>query len=809
MIVQKTATTFRCCIDYRGLNSCVKPASWPLPNTRGLFERIGHNNPIIFGVMDLSQGYHQLGLDDASKILTAFISPTGIYQFTRLPFGPTRAPSFFQEQMVTKVLNGLLYRTCEMYLDDCIVYAASNEEFLERLEEVFQRFRARGLLLKAKKCKFGMAQIEYIGRVISKDGLSMSDVKIQKVLDFARPRTNHQLRALLGLANYFRGFVPNHSIITKPLTSLVQQKASKTALVQWNPEATKAFHTLKVAISNCPLMYFLDETSPIRLYTDASDYGIGGVLFQIVEGIWRPISFVSKSFTPTQTRWSTIQKEAYAIFHCCQQMDSLLRDRQFTIHTDHLNLTYMKQEPSSMVARWSIAMQELDYSIHFVPGTANEWADTLSRICPNILELSMDYTPKILDSPGLIVAAIEGCPDTTPEQLEWLEQCHNHLVGHGGLDRTLEKLAELGHNWLYMRYHIRTFIRFCPCCQKMSAVRISINAHHFATSAHAIFDVLNIDFVGPFPDESHVLVIIDAYSRWTELYHCDAATAVHACRCLLEHFGRFGAPNQIRSDRGPQFANDLISKFLLATGTPHNLTLAYSKQENAIVERVNREVNRHLRAFMFETLDPAKYKDCLPFVQRIINSSVHASTGVSPAELLLGNRINLSRGILTPFNAVPASKEPTSRFLAELMSAQEIVHTTVRERLTGASDQRLLDQPPLTMFPIGSYVLAEYQAGPPSRLHTRLQGPMEVIEHKDMNYVVRNIVSKKTKSIYGGLLRPFIFNPAVSQPMDTARRDYMEFFIEAIKEHRGDIKKLSSLTFLVKWLNYDDYFNSW
>ena len=123
--------------------------------------------------------------------------------------------------MVTKVLNGLLYRIYEMYLDDFIVYATSKEESLERLDEVFQRFRAGGLLLKVKKCKFGMAQIEYIGRVVY-----------------------------------------------RPLTSLVQQKVSKRALVLWNPDATKAFHMLKVAISNCPLMFFLDDTSPIRLYTD-------------------------------------------------------------------------------------------------------------------------------------------------------------------------------------------------------------------------------------------------------------------------------------------------------------------------------------------------------------------------------------------------------------------------------------------------------------------------------------------------------------------------------------------------------------
>ena len=140
----------------------------------------------------------------------------------------------------------------------------------------------------------------------------------------------------------------------------------------------------KVAVSRCPLMHFTDEAkSDIRLYTDASNFGVGGVLFQVVGTEWQPIAFVSKSLTATQINWSTIQKEAYAIFFCCTKLDYLLRDRTFTIYTDHLNITYMKQNPTSMVARWFIAMQELDFSVVFVKGTANVLADALSRLCPN------------------------------------------------------------------------------------------------------------------------------------------------------------------------------------------------------------------------------------------------------------------------------------------------------------------------------------------------------------------------------------------------------------------------------------------
>ena len=216
-----------------------------------------------------------------------------------------------------------------------------------------------------------MASIEYVGRVVSKDGLSMSAPKKENVLNFPRPRTMTALCSLLGLAKYFRGFVPNHSNIVRPLQNMIDHKARKKEAPIWTPAGVEAFHAIKLAISRCPLMYFLDDDSPIQLYTDASDYGIRGVLYQDVGQVWRPIAFVSKLLSSTQINWSTMRKEAYAIFHCCQQFDSLIRDRKFTIHTDHQNITFMKQSPSSMVSRWFIALQELDFEVKFVPGKDN------------------------------------------------------------------------------------------------------------------------------------------------------------------------------------------------------------------------------------------------------------------------------------------------------------------------------------------------------------------------------------------------------------------------------------------------------
>ena len=173
--------------------------------------------------------------------------------------------------------------------------------------------------------------------------------------------------------------------------------------------------------------------------------------------------------------------------------------------------------------------------------------------------------------------------------------CHNAFVGHNGVDRTLTRLFSLQQVWKNMKQHVRTFIQNCPCCQKLGATDPKINASHFATSNYAIFDTLNVAYIGLFPGKGYILVIIDTFTRWTELFWCANADAKSAADCLLSHFGRFGSPNMIRSDRGSHFANDLIKDFLDLCGTPHYLTLSYSKEENAIVERVNKEVIKHLR----------------------------------------------------------------------------------------------------------------------------------------------------------------------------------------------------------------------
>ncbi len=221
ILASKPNDEWRFCIDYRKLNDCTQSASWPIPNIKELFGRLGTHHSNVFGVMDLTAGYHQAPVGLGTRMFLAFICFCGIFQFCRLPFGPKRAPSYFQQMMSSVVLIGLIYFICEIYLDDCIVHAKTDDEFLIRLEKVLERFHRHLIILKPSKCKFGFSLLEYCGKQIDKNGLSMSKKKIQKVIDFPKPTTAHQMKQFVGLVNYFHDHVPHHADIMKALHNMI------------------------------------------------------------------------------------------------------------------------------------------------------------------------------------------------------------------------------------------------------------------------------------------------------------------------------------------------------------------------------------------------------------------------------------------------------------------------------------------------------------------------------------------------------------------------------------------------------------
>jgi len=195
---------WRFCIDYRNLNNATIGMGWPLPNIKATLNRIGARKPKYFAVLDLTQGYYQTAISKDSRAATAFRTSTGLYQWTRLPMGLKGAPAYFQQQMQQSILTDLLYTCCEVYLDDIIIYGATEEEFLHNLQRVLQRLKQFNVTLNPNKARVGVTTVEYVGHIISDKGLTMSEAKIQKVQEFRKPLTQKEMKSFLGMTNQFR-----------------------------------------------------------------------------------------------------------------------------------------------------------------------------------------------------------------------------------------------------------------------------------------------------------------------------------------------------------------------------------------------------------------------------------------------------------------------------------------------------------------------------------------------------------------------------------------------------------------------------
>jgi hypothetical protein len=444
--------------------------------------------------------------------------------------------------MASVVLIGLIYFICEMYLDDCIVYGRGPKQFCQRLRDVLERFRKHNILLKPKKCKFEMAMVEYCGKQISEDGLSMSTKKIQKVLNFPKPTTARQMKQLVGLLNYFRDFCQHHSQIMKPLHDMIlnyQKKTRDRALI-WTEEGLIAFDRIIKEIAKNHKMFFPREDCPIFLQTDASDYEIGAYCFQLVDNVEQPVAFVSKSLTATQYKWAIIQKKAYSMFYAFRQLKTILRDRSFTVQTDSRGFRLMRNDSSPMVYRWLVDTQEYDFKLEDILGINNPVADGLSRLVANNMTLE-------------VIASLLP-PEPIPEYLYILiGKVHNGVSGHHGVERTLRmlttptsadsKVTLIKERTPFLRSHVKQYIKLCACCQKMSMIKIPIRAHPFTTLRYYPMECLNIDFVGPFPDGGYVFVAIDTFTRWVELMHTKEGYCQRSSRTLTSTFREVRGPN--------------------------------------------------------------------------------------------------------------------------------------------------------------------------------------------------------------------------------------------------------------------------
>jgi hypothetical protein len=273
LFVKKKDGSLRLCVDYRPLNVVTIKNKYPLPHIDVLFDPLAGAK--VFSKIDLRSGYHQIKIRPCDIPKTVFSTRYGLYEYLVMSFGPTNAPAYFM-YLMNFVLMTELDKFVVVFIDDILIYSKNEEEHAEHLRIVLQRLRAHKLYAKFSKCEFWLDNVKFLGHSISKEGISVDPSKVQEVMDWKPPKTVHQIRSFLGLAGYYRHFIPDISRIAKPMTELLQKEVKFV----WSEDCEKAFHTLRQHLTTAPVLVQPDNSKPFEVFCDALGTGLGCVLMQ-------------------------------------------------------------------------------------------------------------------------------------------------------------------------------------------------------------------------------------------------------------------------------------------------------------------------------------------------------------------------------------------------------------------------------------------------------------------------------------------------------------------------------------------------
>ncbi len=397
--VRKKSGDLRICADFRGLNQCLQDIpAYPLPRIEDCLQSLAGSQ--WFSTVDLAMGFHQVMIHPRDKEKTSIITRRGQFQYVTMPMGIASSPCFF-EALMESVLRGLQWSTCILYLDDIITLGKDLDSAIQNLADVFQRFRDNNLKLKPSKCKLLVKSVQFLGHLISPEGIQADPSKIEAVKTWPVPTSAKETRSFLGFAQYYKKHIKNFSEVATPLHALTR----KRCVFRWSDEAQKSFETLKSRLVEAPCLAYPDRDAPFILDTDASLYSVGSVLAQIdSDGDERPVAYGSVKLSKSQQNLCTTMRELLAVVIFLRKYHHYLIGRKFTLRTDHHSLLWLHglKESSGVLARWLTTLGNYRFDLVHRKGNLHMNADALSRIpgrtyrtckredCPDCLLRSQD-----------------------------------------------------------------------------------------------------------------------------------------------------------------------------------------------------------------------------------------------------------------------------------------------------------------------------------------------------------------------------------------------------------------------------------
>ena len=719
-IIPKKDKTVRFITDFRELNKRIKRKPFPIPKIQDLLLKL--EGFTYATSLDLNMGYYHIELSPASKRLCTLVLPWGKYEYQVLPMGLSNSPDIFQEKM------GILMQDLEyvrQYLDDLLILNSGDwKDHLTKLERVFQRLKKAGLKVNAKKSSFGKTEVEYLGYIITRNGVKPDSKKIDAITNIDTPKNKHDVRRFIGMVNYYRDLWIRRSHVLAPLSAI----SGKSAKWQWTEKEQNAFDTMKRIISKGTLLAYPDFNKPFDIHTDASHTQLGAAISQ--NGV--PIAFYSRKLNAAQTRYTTTERELLAIVETLKEFRNILLGQKIKVYTDHKNLTY-KNFNTERVMRWRLILEEYGPELNYIKGVKNVVADALSRLgmkdenppdCDalftNVVFSNEEKEELPDDAFPLVFKQIMEAQQKDKALLKKLEQHSEYRIKSfrgGGKKRSLivkgdkivipqsltkrttmwyhEQLCHPGelrtlHSikqhfyWSNMDRDVRDACKKCPTCQQFKTSDKKYgHLPEKKAEAHP-WEILSVDLIGPYKIQQRkgkdkilwCVTMIDPATGWFEIAECPDKEA-NTIANLVEQtwLTRYPWPNILNFDKGKEFMGEFAKMIENDYGIKRKGSSVRNPQSNGIIERVHKTIGNMIRTFNLDNLEVTNpFCGILAATMFAIRATHHTTLQASPSQLVFGRDAIHNIGFEANWKLIRDRKQAIIHKNWKIQNAKRIKH---------------------------------------------------------------------------------------------------------------------------------------